>query len=118
MKINREFTKNTQSPYENIKFKKASTEILNPDGSLVFKLENFDVPEGWSQVASDILSQKYFRKAGVPSKVKRTDERNIPSWLAPRVADNESEDLSFSSEKNSQQVFDRLAGAWTYWGWK
>ena len=118
MKINREFTKNSQSPYENIKFKKASTEILNPDGSLVFKLEDFDVPEGWSQVASDILSQKYFRKAGVPNKIKRTEEKNVPSWLSPRTADEESEDLSFSSEKNSQQVFDRLAGAWTYWGWK
>ena len=118
MKINREFTKNSQSPYENIKFKKASTEILNPDGSLVFKLEDFDVPEGWSQVASDILSQKYFRKAGVPNKVKRTEEKNVPSWLCPRITDEESKDLSFSSEKNSQQVFDRLAGAWTYWGWK
>ena len=118
MKINREFTKNSQSPYENIKFKKASTEILNPDGSLVFKLEDFDVPEGWSQVASDILSQKYFRKAGVPNKIKRTEEKNVPSWLSPRVADDQSEELSFSSEKNSQQVFDRLAGAWTYWGWK
>ena len=83
MKISREFTKNNQSPYENIEFKKASTEILNPDGSLVFKLEDFDVPKGWSQVASDILSQKYFRKAGVPNKVKRTDERNVPSWLSP-----------------------------------
>ena len=118
MKINREFTKNSQSPYENIKFKKASTEILNPDGSLVFKLEDFDVPEGWSQVASDILSQKYFRKAGVPNKVKRTEEKNVPSWLSPRITDEGSEDLSVSSEKNSQQVFDRLAGAWTYWGWK
>ncbi len=118
MKINREFTQNSQSPYENIKFKKSSTEILNPDGSLVFKLEDFDVPEGWSQVASDILSQKYFRKAGVPNKIKRSEEKNVPSWLSPRVADEESDELSFSSEKNSQQVFDRLAGAWTYWGWK
>ena len=79
MKINREFTKNTQSPYDKIKFKKVSTEILNPDGSLVFRLENFEVPESWSQVASDILSQKYFRKAGVPNKLKQTDEKNIPS---------------------------------------
>ena len=118
MKINREFTKNTQSPYDKIKFKKVSTEILNPDGSPVFRLENFEVPESWSQVASDILSQKYFRKAGVPNKLKQTDEKNIPSWLSPRIADEVSEGLSFSSEKTSQQVFDRLAGAWTYWGWK
>jgi len=45
MKINREFTSENQSPYETINFKKVSTEILNPDGSLVFKLEDFEVPE-------------------------------------------------------------------------
>ena len=118
MKINREFTSDNQSPYQNIKFKKVSTEIRNPDGSIVFELNDFEVPEQWSQVASDILSQKYFRKAGVPSKLKRTEERNIPAWLCPRIADEESSGLNYSSEKNSQQVFDRLAGAWTYWGWK
>jgi len=118
MKINREFTAANQSPYEGINFKKVSSEIVNPDGSLVFKLENFEVPEQWSQVASDILSQKYFRKAGVPSKLKRTDEKNIPSWLAPRIADDSDGEVSYSSETSSQQVFDRLAGAWTYWGWK
>ncbi len=118
MKINREFTIANQSPYENINFKKVSSEIVNPDGSLVFKLENFEVPEQWSQVASDILSQKYFRKAGVPSKLKRTDEKNVPSWLAPRIADDSDGKVSYSSETSSQQVFDRLAGAWTYWGWK
>ena len=63
MKINREFTNVNQSPYEKINFKKVSTEILNPDGSPVFKLENFEVPENWSQVASDILSQKYFNSS-------------------------------------------------------
>ena len=118
MKINREFTSDNQSPYQDIKFKKVSTEIRNPDGSIVFELKDFEVPEQWSQVASDILSQKYFRKAGVPNKLKRTEERNVPSWLSPRIADEESSDLNYSSEKNSQQVFDRLAGAWTYWGWK
>ena len=118
MKINREFTTANQSPYESIKFKKVSSEIVNTDGSLVFKLENFEVPEQWSQVASDILSQKYFRKAGVPSKLKRTDEKNVPSWLAPRIADDSDGEVSYSSETSSQQVFERLAGAWTYWGWK
>ena len=47
MKINREFTTANQSPYESINFKKVSSEIVNPDGSLVFKLENFEVPEQW-----------------------------------------------------------------------
>ncbi len=70
MKINRKFTNANQSPYESINFKKVSSEIVNPDGSLVFKLEDFEVPEQWSQVASDILSQKYFRKAWCSFKTK------------------------------------------------
>ena len=66
MKINREFTTANQSPYESINFKKVSSEIVNPDGSLVFKLENFEVPEQWSQVASDILSQNILEKLVFP----------------------------------------------------
>ena len=118
MKIERHFTEESQSPYQTINFKKITSEIKNPDGSLVFKLDDLEVPESWSQVASDIIAQKYFRKAGVPNKLKRKNEKNIPSWLSPREPDVEAQDLSFSSEKNSQQVFDRLAGAWAYWGWK
>ena len=118
MKIQRHFTEDNQSPYSGINFKKVTSEIKNPDGSLVFKLEDLEVPESWSQVASDIIAQKYFRKAGVPNKLKRKNEKYVPSWLSPREADEEAEDLSYSSEKTSQQVFDRLAGAWTYWGWK
>ena len=118
MKIKRHFTEEKQSPYQNINFKKVTSEIKNPDGSLVFKLEDLEVPESWSQVASDIIAQKYFRKAGVPNKLKRKNEKDVPSWLSPREADDSEKDLSFSSEKTSQQVFDRLAGAWTYWGWK
>ena len=86
MKINREFTSDNQSPYQDIKFKKVSTEIRNPDGSIVFELKDFEVPEQWSQVASDILSQKYFRKAGVPNKLKRTEEMR-PKMIFILVSD-------------------------------
>ena len=41
--------------------------------------------------------------------------KNVPSWLAPRIADDSDGEVSYSSETSSQQVFDRLAGAWTYW---
>ena len=118
MKISRQFTSPEKSPYDEIEFKEVTSEILNPDGSVVFKLENIQVPSKWSQVASDIIAQKYFRKAGVPNKTISRDERNIPTWLMAKDPDTEASDLSFGSETSSTQVFDRLAGTWTYWGWK
>ena len=71
MRIERRYTKDGQSPYADIAFRLTTSEIRNPDGSVVFKAENVEVPEFWSQVASDVLAQKYFRKAGVPSWAKR-----------------------------------------------
>src|SRR5437762_3179560 len=73
MQIKRRFTTAGKSPYEKVPFRRATSEIKNPDGSVVFKLENFAVPEHWSPVAADILAQKYFRKAGVPARLKRID---------------------------------------------
>ena len=70
MQIKRRFTTTGKSPYEKIPFRRATSEIKNPDGSIVFKLENFAVPEHWSAVAADILAQKYFRKAGVPARLE------------------------------------------------
>ncbi len=68
MRIERRFTRSGQSPYEGLQFVKRSSEIRNPDGSTVFKLDQIDIPESWSQLAIDILAQKYFRKAGVPQR--------------------------------------------------
>ena len=94
MKISRLFTSPEKSPYSEIEFKEVTSEILNPDGSVVFKLENIQVPSKWSQVASDIIAQKYFRKAGVPNKIVKREERNIPSWLMAKDPDTNAEDLS------------------------
>jgi ribonucleoside-diphosphate reductase alpha chain len=123
MRIERRFTKNEQSAYENIAFRLTTSEIRNPDGSVVFKLDNVEVPEFWSQVASDVLAQKYFRKAGVPSCLKKVEENDVPSFLWCSVADEDAlaalpEDERYTSEHSAKQVFDRLAGTWTYWGWK
>ena len=118
MRIERRFTTEGKSPYDGIEFRTATSEIRNPDGSLVFQLEGVEVPEKWSQVACDILAQKYFRKAGVPSQVRRVDEPGVPEWLQRHEADADAEELEYSSEQSSKQVFDRLAGTWTYWGWK
>ncbi|MCC2651956.1 MAG: ribonucleoside-diphosphate reductase, adenosylcobalamin-dependent, partial [Microvirga sp.] len=123
MRIERRYTKTGQSPYSSLAFRLATSEIRNPDGSVVFKLENIEVPETWSQVASDVLAQKYFRKAGVPARLKKVEENDVPSWLWRSVPDEAAlsslpEDQRLGSEISSKQVFDRLAGCWTYWGWK
>jgi ribonucleoside-diphosphate reductase alpha chain len=123
MQIKRRFTAAGKSPYESIPFRRATSEIKNPDGSVVFRLADFAVPEHWSQVAADILAQKYFRKAGIPSRLKRIEETQVPSWLWRSAPDERAlaecpEKERFGGEADARQVFDRLAGTWTYWGWK
>ncbi len=123
MKITRNFTSSGDSPYETIQFHQVTSEIRNPDGSVVFRAENVEVPVSWSQVPADILAQKYFRKAGVPAALKRVDEPGVPQFLQRSVADEDAlaqlpEDERYIGEVSARQVFDRLAGTWTYWGWK
>ncbi|MBX7135248.1 MAG: hypothetical protein K1X67_21475 [Fimbriimonadaceae bacterium] len=91
MKIDRFYTKSGQDPYYGIPFEPRRSEIKNPDGSVVFAMENVMVPSHWSQVATDILAQKYFRKAGLG-------------------------DDGMEAETDSRQVFHRLAGCWRHWG--
>jgi len=123
MHIERLYTKAELSPYAEIEFRLTKSEIRNPDGSVVFSLEGIEVPAAWSQVAADVLAQKYFRKAGVPKRLVRVEENTVPSFLWRGSADEIAlEDLAksdrYGSETSAKQVFDRLAGAWTYWGWK
>ena len=123
MRISRRFTEQGQSPYANIEFRTASSEIRNPDGSVVFKLDGIEVPAEWSQVACDILAQKYFRKAGIPAARKRVHEDDVPIWLWREEVDEEAlaalpENQRDDHETKARQVFDRLARTWTYWGWK
>src|SRR5215813_15537093 len=120
MRIERRFTEPGKSPYDTIPFRESASEIRNPDGSVVFHLERFTVPAHWSQVAADILAQKYFRKAGVPAMAKKkVEETSLPSWLWRSVPDQDAlaaipEDSRFGGETDARQVFDRLAGTWTY----
>ncbi|WP_108883504.1 vitamin B12-dependent ribonucleotide reductase [Anderseniella sp. Alg231-50] len=123
MRVERRFTAEGKGPYAGVEFRKATSEIKNPDGSIVFQLKDIEVPKAWSQVASDIIAQKYFRKAGVPARLKKVEENSVPSWLWRSVEDTDAlaelpEDERYSSEMSAQQVFNRLAGTWTYWGWK
>jgi ribonucleoside-diphosphate reductase alpha chain len=104
-------------------FQLTTSEIRNPDGKIVFRNEAVEVPAGWSQVASDVLAQKYFRKAGIPAALKRVKEKGVPEFLWRSVADDEAlaklpAEERIVGETSAKQVFDRLAGAWAYWGWK
>jgi ribonucleoside-diphosphate reductase alpha chain len=115
MKIERRFTKAGQDAYDGIVFKTVTSEIRKFDGGSVFKMDNVEVPEGWSKQASDVLAQKYFRKAGVPAVLTRVYEPGVPVFLQRSVAGDTN---VFGGETSAKQVFDRLAGTWTYWGWK
>src|SRR5437762_4202181 len=123
MRIERRFTRQGQSPYADIEFRLTTSEIRNPDGSVVFHAEDVEIPSFWSQVAADVLAQKYFRKAGVPARLKKVEEETVPSWLWRSIADEEAlaelpEKERSIGEHSSKQVFERLAGTWTYWGFK
>ena len=123
MRVHRRFTQAGKSAYEGVAFRRTASEIRNPDGSLVFELKDAEIPEGWSQVACDVLAQKYFRKAGVARRLKAVHEPGVPEWLWRRVPDESAlaeldESERFGDETSARQVFDRLAGTWTYWGWK
>lgn len=115
MKILRRYTTAGQSPYHTIEFRQTSSEIKNPDGTTVFYQDDMEVPAQWSQVACDIIAQKYFRKANIPSETIRFEENGVPHWLSRSIAKPGS---SVTGEKTARQVFDRIVGAWTYWGWK
>ncbi|MCP4382498.1 MAG: vitamin B12-dependent ribonucleotide reductase [Hyphomicrobiales bacterium] len=123
MRIERHYTQKGESAYSGIEFRTTKSEIRNPKGSIVFKLDDIAVPADWSQVASDILAQKYFRKAGVPTRLKKVEENDVPSFLWRSIADDAAlaelpADERTGSEQDARQVFDRLAGTWACWGWK
>ncbi|MDZ7659789.1 vitamin B12-dependent ribonucleotide reductase [Fodinibius sp.] len=126
MKFTRFYTQEEwDSPFGDMNFESRRSEIKNPDGSTVFLMEELIVPESWSQVSTDVIAQKYFRKAGVPQITKKVKEKGVPEWLQRSEADEKAmkkegidEDDYYGGEYDSRQVFHRLAGCWTYWGWK
>ena len=123
MRIERRFTSERVSPYQSIEFRQTTSEIKNTDGSVVFRLDDVTAPASWSRVATDILAQKYFRKNDVPARLRRLPETGVPEWLWQSEADDAAlselpEDERYGPERDACQVFDRLAGGWTYWGWK
>lgn len=105
MKFSRRFTRAEAGPYQGIDFESRRSEIRNPDGTMVFEMDDVKAPVDWSQVAVDVLVQKYFRKAGVP----QVDGEGNP------VLDDNNQPVT-GPERDFRQVFNRLAGCWTHWG--
>ena len=106
MKIKRLFTQKSKSPYSGMKFEKRTSEVRNVDGSSSKQMD-VSVPSSWSQVATDIIAQKYFRKAGVPQKDAK----------GKLLLDNDGNKI-LGSETDSREVFERLSGCWRSWGEK
>lgn len=105
MKIIRRFTKKGTSATDMFKYATRTSIIKNPDGSPVFEMNNVEVPNQWSQMATDILAQKYFRKAGVPQKTKEG-----------KIATDDKGNKVLGSENSVKQVVHRLAKTWKHWG--
>jgi ribonucleoside-diphosphate reductase alpha chain len=105
MRITRKFTVAGQDPFATVGWTTRSSRITNPDGSVVFKMDDAEVPETWSQLATDIMVSKYFRKAGVPQVG--------PDGTALKDAGGRP---VLGSEKSARQVIHRLAGCWRHWG--
>ncbi len=124
MKTERLFTTlNEGDIYSGVLFEKRMSQIMNPDGSFIFQARDVEVPSFWSQIATDILAQKYFRKAHVPILTRKIHEDDIPEWLQRSEPDEEGlsklpQQERYTREHSTKQVVDRLAGAWTYWGYK
>jgi ribonucleoside-diphosphate reductase alpha chain len=102
-------------PFAGVTFEPRTSRIVNTNGSMVFEAKDIGIPSTWSQVATDIIAQKYFRKAGVPSDLVRIEEPGVPEWLWRSEPANGA---TFGPETDARQVFHRLAGTWTYWGFK
>ena len=101
MRITRRFTQAGTDVFSTIKWTKRSSRINNADGSVVFEMNDAEVPEAWSQLATDIMVSKYFRKAGVPTyKADGTVDTNAPT----------------GPERSAKQVIGRLASCWRNWG--
>ena len=105
LRVERRFTVQGESPYDTVEWGRRDSRITNPDGSVVFEMENAELPTAWSQVAADIMVSKYFRKAGVPQH----DDSGEP------IVDADGEPI-IGPEQSARQVVSRLATTWRWWG--
>src|SRR3954462_4622336 len=105
MKITRRFTKQGVNVFSTVQWDKRTSRIMHTAGSIVFEMKDAEIPAEWSQLATDIVVSKYFRKAGIP----QVDEKGQPI-----LGDDGKQKRG--PEKSVRQVVHRLAGCWTHWG--
>ncbi|RIK46155.1 MAG: vitamin B12-dependent ribonucleotide reductase [Chloroflexi bacterium] len=105
LRVRRVFTSAGIDPYSSTAWERRTSRITNPDGSVVFEMSDAEIPASWSQVATDIMVSKYFRKAGVPY----VDADGQP------VLDEQGQQVT-GPERSAKQVIDRLTGTWRWWG--
>ena len=103
--IERHYTAAGKHPFDAVEWTRRTSRITNPDGSVVFEMADAEVPAAWSQVASDIMVSKYFRKAGVPQL--GSDGQPLRDASGNPV---------LGPERSARQVIGRLVGCWRWWG--
>ncbi len=123
MQVNAYFCNKLSSPYDEIEFVSVPIKMHNANGTVAFSSDCVTVPATWSVTAAQILARKYCRKSGVPAALKRVAEDGVPEWLWRSEPDREKlsrmpDEARYGSETDARNVFNRLAGTWTYWGWK
>ncbi len=121
--IERRFTSVEQDPFDLFNWIEMDVEIRNPDGSMADSIEGVKLPSGFSGIPGKVCAQKYLRKAGVPRFLRNVPEEGVPVWLQRSEPDQERlQKLDtadrMGGETDGRQLFRRLAGTWTYWGWK
>ncbi len=123
MRFQRLFSTEKAGGYAGVRFRTTDSEIRAGDGRVLHDARDIEAPADWSQTAVDILAQKYLRRGGVPAATRRVAEKGVPAFLqrsipdVARLAKLPAEER-YGPEKSARQVFDRMAGAWGYWGWK
>ena len=110
--VGRYFTKAGEDVLAGVKYGRRASKISNPDGSSVFTMEGAEIPADWSQLASDIMISKYFRKAQVPQYADGADP------LKSEPLRDEDGNIIYGPERSARQVVNRLAGCWRHWGEK
>ena len=121
--IERRFTSAGQDPFESFEWIDMDVEIRNPDGSIADSINGVKLPSGFAGIPGKVCAQKYLRKAGVPKYLRSVPEEGVPVWLQRSEPDHEKlqkaeADIRMGGETDGRQLFRRLAGTWTYWGWK
>lgn len=107
MKFSRIFSKEGVNPFDMVEYEKRVSAIREPDGTIVFEMKDIEIPKDWSQVATDIIAQKYFRKTNVP-QINPDGTLQIDANGSPVLG----------SETSVKQTIHRLVGTWRYWGEK